>query len=107
MAAAEKEQGWSNLYAAGLQIGPLLEEAPERSQAGAGSDHDERCARLVRQAEGCFCVAHKGVDAFPWLTLSKVGGADPMVVAVTGASRAVDHADGETALMRAGQRRGR
>src|SRR6185295_3255754 len=45
---AEEEQRGGDRYSLGLERGPLLEEAAERCQPSAGSDHDHRYVRVLR-----------------------------------------------------------
>ena len=51
MAAAEEQHRGTERAALGLDRGALLQEAAERREAGAGTDHDQRRRGIVGQRE--------------------------------------------------------
>ena len=62
MAAAEEQHGGPERRSFRPLRRALLQKAPERRQAGAGADHDDRRRGVLRQAKASLGFAHRGVD---------------------------------------------
>ncbi len=106
VAAAEEQQRGAHRHALVAQRGPVLEEAAERREPGARPDHDHRRVRVLRRPERDARGADEGEDGAVLRQRRQVARAGPGERAAAGSGRPAQHADGDAARVRIGQRRG-
>lgn len=98
VAAADEDLRQADLDAVLVLPGPLLQEAAQGRDAGAGADEDQRRGGVGGRGERRGGNADVAVDDVPGLQARDVGGAGAAVVAVAGQGRALQQADGQAHL---------
>src|SRR4051812_20447486 len=97
MAAAEEQQRRAKRSTLRFQCRALLQEAAERREASAGSDHDQWYRGIGGQAEAGLGLAHDRMHGIAGAAAAEIVGADAAIDAAAGMRRALHHGGGDAA----------